>query len=76
MEEKFKIPVTCVMCGRSHDIEVRADAWNAWRCGAFIQDVMPELSASERELLISKTCGDCFDAMFPTDHDDDDEQEN
>jgi len=31
----------------------------------YIQDAMPYLSDSEREILISKTCGECFDKMFP-----------
>jgi hypothetical protein len=31
----------------------------------YIQDAMPYLSAGEREILISKTCGECFDKMFP-----------
>jgi hypothetical protein len=31
----------------------------------YIQDAMPYLSAGEREILISKTCDECFDKMFP-----------
>jgi hypothetical protein len=31
----------------------------------YIQDAMPYLSDSEREILISKTCGECFDKIFP-----------
>ena len=26
---------------------------------------MPYLNAGEREILISKTCDECFDKMFP-----------
>jgi len=40
-----------------------------WLSGqGFIQDVMPYLSDAERELLLSKTCGDCFDKLFPPLH--------
>jgi hypothetical protein len=44
-----------------------------WLAGKdFIQDLMPYLSAAERELLISKTCGSCFDKLFlPLDTDND-----
>ena len=35
-----------------------------WQNGSLIQDAMPYLSADERELLISGTCGTCFDKMF------------
>ena len=40
--------------------------------GALIQDAMPYLSADDRELLISGTCGACFDKMFPPDPENDD----
>jgi len=41
-----------------------------WHNGeGFIQDLMPYLSTGERELLISGTCGRCFDEMFPEDVD-------
>lgn len=36
----------------------------AWKRGTLIQDAMPYLSDGEREILISKTCGECWDAMF------------
>ena len=37
----------------------------------FIQDVLWYLTAGERELLISKTCSNCFDKLFPPDVDND-----
>tara|TARA_Y100000310_G_C20387451_1_gene671140 strand:+ start:362 stop:508 length:147 start_codon:yes stop_codon:yes gene_type:complete len=36
----------------------------SWNNGSYIQNAMPYLSADERELLISGTCGPCFDVMF------------
>ena len=38
--------------------------YEAWENGKLIQDVMPYLSADEREVLISGICGPCFDKMF------------
>jgi hypothetical protein len=37
----------------------------AWKNGEYIQNAMPYLNVDERELLISGTCGPCFDNMFP-----------
>ena len=60
----MKININCVMCGTDHTVEVRAEAFAEWQRGAFIQDAMPEVSPDDRELLISKICGDCFEATF------------
>jgi hypothetical protein len=38
-----------------------------WLSGSLpIQDAMPYLTIGERELLISGTCNDCFDILFPS----------
>jgi len=31
----------------------------------FMQDIFPELSIEDRELLISGTCGTCWNKLFP-----------
>jgi hypothetical protein len=41
-----------------------------WEGGALIQDALGYLTADERELLISGTCGACFDNMFPPEPED------
>ena len=56
----------CQGCGGTYRITVYEDDLIAWENGAFIQSVMPYLSADERELLISGFCGDCFAKMFET----------
>jgi len=33
---------------------------------AFMQDIFPELSVGDRELLISGTCNTCWDKLFPS----------
>lgn len=35
------------------DLPITLDQYNAWMNGALVQNVMPHLSASEREFLIS-----------------------
>ena len=47
--------------------------WVFWRRGykkwkdgkGYIQDILNYLSADDRELMLSETCGKCFDKMFP-----------
>jgi hypothetical protein len=41
--------------------------------GEKVQDVFTYLTADERELLISQTCGPCYDAMFPVEFPEDEE---
>lgn len=58
--------VQCDSCMSDHVMFVHRQDMLDWMAGTgYIQDLMPYLSASDRELLISKTCGKCFDKMFP-----------
>jgi hypothetical protein len=41
--------------------------YQLWRAGATIQDVLPDLSAAEREILMSGIGDDDFHKMFPED---------
>ena len=70
--DKMITVVKCWNCENSHEITTTEAAWKAWKSGELIQDAMPELSAGDRELLISGTCGECFDEMFPAVDDDED----
>jgi hypothetical protein len=57
---------TCRMCKTEYTLFVNFQDMVEWQEGKYIQDAMPYLSAAERELLISGTCGTCFDEMFPS----------
>jgi len=61
---EWKITVKCQVCGTSHRLLVDMNDMVAWKSGKYIQEAMPYLSVDERELLISLTCGDCFEEMF------------
>ena len=61
---KTLIEMKCPFCGREHSVTVNADAYNDWLNGDLIQRAMPELSATEREQLISQTCPTCQDKIF------------
>ena len=56
---------TCVMCKREIELLVPEYAYIEWKNGMYIQDAMSMLTPDERELLISGTCGECFDKLYP-----------
>jgi hypothetical protein len=43
---------------------VPEEGFHNWQGGELIQNALPELTADERELLISGTCPSCWDRMF------------
>jgi len=66
---KESFNVQCVHCESIYTIEAYARDLQEWRDGALIQEALPYLSASERELLISGTCDDCWKEIFGEDED-------
>ena len=58
------IDAQCVQCTNVYRFTVGEDDLAAWIDGAHIQNVMPYLSANERELFISGLCGPCFDRLM------------
>jgi hypothetical protein len=55
------IETQCFMCQDKHDVEVDKDAYYAWKDGGMlIQDAMSELSADDRERLITGVCPYCW----------------
>lgn len=64
--------VRCRLCGCIYSLMYNREDMTDWLSGSgFIQDLMPYLSAGERELLISGTCSTCFDSLFDIDNSDD-----
>lgn len=59
------IQVRCTICGDTHTIhDVPIEGYTRWVFGELIQRALPELSANDRELLISGICPTCWDEMF------------
>ena len=56
--------IKCRICKESFDVPAKEEDIKLWEDGLPAQRAMPYLSADERELLISQTCGPCFDKMF------------
>ena len=64
MERNYILKITCHCCKKEYVIKVNESDHKEWLHGKYAQNTFPYLNAGERELLISKTCNTCFDAMF------------
>lgn len=63
-EEKIELRTQCIECKEIIKTEVNVGDYHDWVNGKYIQDAFPYLTASQRELLISGVCGECFTRMF------------
>ncbi len=59
-----KVELMCPFCKKEHSVMVDESAYNEWKAGKLLQRAMPELSAEEREQLISRLCIACQDDVF------------
>lgn len=59
----------CVVCQKEHQFTLDRLAYEAWQTDTKIQDAFPEMSAADREILISGTCDKCFHQLFPSEDD-------
>lgn len=58
---KMEYKRTCIFCLREVVIVASTEGMQKWASGVHIQNALPELSADDREILISGSCGKCFD---------------
>jgi hypothetical protein len=55
----------CISCDKKVNIVASEKQWLSYQEGKVkIQDIFPDLSAGDREILITGMCGDCFDNIF------------
>lgn len=65
------ITLRCVVCGRHVAVRLDADDLERHQNGVLVQvafanqNGVPYLSAAERELFITATCGDCYALLCP-----------
>lgn len=69
----YKISRVCPFCGHVSKIWVDDEIFKRMEDGERSQDILPELPASEREILISGICINCQEEVF-TDPDEEDER--
>lgn len=61
----LEVGALCSDCRTIFTIIVDADRYHRWDKGeGNIQDLLPELSAGDRELLLTGTCNICFEKLF------------
>jgi hypothetical protein len=56
---------TCVVCNQYEIWSLNRQAVESWQGGELIQNAFPDMSMSDRELLISGTHPACWDKLFP-----------
>ena len=61
----------CVFCGQWHSVLIDVKAYHAWRNGELIQKAFPNLSATQREQLVSSICPECQNSIFGPDDEED-----
>lgn len=58
----------CRVCGRDYAVSCTDAQYLDWKENhRLIQNAMPDVPKAERELLISGTCGACFEKLFKED---------
>lgn len=55
------VETICPFCGAVNHVTVPGLGFLRWQSGMLVQCALPELSASERELLITGICDPCWD---------------
>lgn len=65
MDRDHPVDIICDHCKRLYVFHVnKEDLDKFFAREKPIEDLLPYLDAGERELLLSRTCGDCFDELF------------
>jgi hypothetical protein len=59
-----EVLVLCRRCKEVKRVKATRKQIADWAGGALIQSAMRHLNADDRELMISGTCGPCFDAQW------------
>lgn len=57
----------CVFCNTVGTFTFTEEQLRRWHRGAYLQDVRPDLTAEQREQLISGTCPSCWDQFMGDD---------
>ena len=63
--KKMKIIKVCPFCGKENVVEMTYEQYEQYVSGkGYVQNIFPNLSAEEREILISGICPKCWDETF------------
>lgn len=60
----MQLEVKCIKCKKVYTVDVPKEGLFNWQRGMLIQDAMPDVSADDRELLMSHLCSSCFNNLI------------
>lgn len=64
----IKLKITCPFCKNVNEITVNKEKYEKFKNKQdYIQNIFPELTIDERELLISGVCKDCWNIFMKED---------
>jgi hypothetical protein len=66
---QYMVKTTCPHCMQVTSVTVDREGYDRWKAGELIQRALPNLSADEREMLMTGICPNCWDKIFPPDDD-------
>lgn len=64
MSEVIEVIKKCIQCGKISVITLDKEKFMRWQNGELIQRVFPEMSAEDREVLISGTHPKCWKQLW------------
>ena len=64
MSKIITLSIKCHHCGKTFNITMTGQQCFDYQNGCHVQEVFPDKSADERELLISGICGKCYDNIM------------
>lgn len=62
----------CLGCGTSATFTMTEEQFNRFKAGEHVQNIFPDWSADDREMLISGTCPICWVEMLPPEEEEED----
>lgn len=62
--DKVTYRIKCRQCGKEFKIKLFPEDVENFNNGIHIQEAFPYISPEHRELLLTRTCPDCWDNMF------------
>jgi len=66
-----ELTINCVQCRKPQTIKVKDDDIERFKTGnGHIQAIFPYLLPAEREMFLSRICGNCWEELFIKDADD------
>ena len=72
----MKIEKICPHCHKLQTLEVDDSQYYDWMAGKNIQRAFPNLSADQREILMSGICPECWEDIFGEDDEEDIHEES